>query len=679
MVRRFGIAFAIAAAVGSLSAAAVSALEARSAAGRPGARAAAPARSPDVAHDPVLDRILGHHRGSIVVVDLKARRTLATAGGSASLTEAAPLGSVAKIVTAYGALKAGITTSEQLIVCEGRFEGRTCRKAHGRLDVTQALARSCNVHFLKLGAQLGPSRLSGAAKRFGFANSTGTLDAAIGVGAAFRASPAELAKAISIVATDRGDRHLAPIRAGLRLALEGDGTARGLGGPGRSAAGKTGTAIFDPLSDPPRWYGHFVGYAPADAPEIAVAIRIEGRSAAKDAVPVADQVLRAFSPRPEQQARGIRVRLFAAHEIGRVDILGEGDVEVGGVRERLGPGGLVILPGRDRDLTIRPRGGSLLLVRPSLAARRGRPEAIAARRIPGKIDVAVRGRQIRATAILDVELYAGSVATAELGPGLNPRTLAAQAILARTFALANPGRHGDEGADLCDLSHCQVYKGHLESSRIAAEALGETAGLVLTHRGELADGLYHADCGGRRLANEAVFGGSPRPYLRGGPDAACRYRTSRIRAWTVHYTLSQVADALAGLPEVQVGKLSAVRTEAVSGDWRSPGAVRLEGDEGVRVLSAYRFWRAMATRFGWGAFRSVRYAIIPDRHGISIVGAGAGHAVGLCQAGALALGARGEGADAILGHYFPGASVVPMAAVARPPAAFERPLIGALR
>ena len=49
--------------------------------------------------------------------------------------------------------------------------------------------------------------------------------------------------------------------------------------------------------------------------------------------------------------------------------------------------------------------------------------------------------------------------------GNAPRAaLEAQAIAARSYAVARAGRHEDEGADLCDGTHCQVYLGRLAAT-----------------------------------------------------------------------------------------------------------------------------------------------------------------------------------------------------------------------
>ena len=59
-----------------------------------------------------------------------------------------------------------------------------------------------------------------------------------------------------------------------------------------------------------------------------------------------------------------------------------------------------------------------------------------------------------------------------------------QAILARTYALANRGRHAREGFDLCSTTHCQVYTppDHQPTAvaRLVATAVNRTRGLIIT-------------------------------------------------------------------------------------------------------------------------------------------------------------------------------------------------------
>ena len=84
-------------------------------------------------------------------------------------------GSIFKIVTLAGALDYDPNVVHQDFTCSGTwdYEGgdivcMSGRTAHGDIDVKQAFVKSCNVTFGKLAYQLGISRLSETAEKFGF-------------------------------------------------------------------------------------------------------------------------------------------------------------------------------------------------------------------------------------------------------------------------------------------------------------------------------------------------------------------------------------------------------------------------------------------------------------------------------------------------------------------------------
>jgi peptidoglycan glycosyltransferase len=62
--------------------------------------------------------------------------------------------------------------------------------------------------------------------------------------------------------------------------------------PGLNVAGKSGTAELDPGTSPHSW---FIGFAPADNPQVAIAVLVErsGGGTVK-ASPIAGQLLRAW-------------------------------------------------------------------------------------------------------------------------------------------------------------------------------------------------------------------------------------------------------------------------------------------------------------------------------------------------------------------------------------------------
>ena len=59
---------------------------------------------------------------------------------------------------------------------------------------------------------------------------------------------------------------------------------------------------------------------------------------------------------------------------------------------------------------------------------------------------------------LPVEVYVARVLAGEAAPESPPASLEALAIAIRTYTATNRGRHGADGFDLCDQTHCQVMR-----------------------------------------------------------------------------------------------------------------------------------------------------------------------------------------------------------------------------
>ncbi len=120
---------------------------------------------------------------------------------------------------------------------------------------------------------------------------------------------------------------------------------------------------------------------------------------------------------------------------------------------------------------------------------------------------------------LSLEDYLRGVVPLELGPGLFPEPDAqkAQAVAARTYALANLGQFQAEGFDVCDTPRCQVYGGSSAEHPVSDRAVRDTAGQVLAFNGEPINALFTATCGGHTEDVEVVFPEWRGTYLRGVP------------------------------------------------------------------------------------------------------------------------------------------------------------------
>lgn len=140
-------------------------------------------------------------------------------------------------------------------------------------------------------------------------------------------------------------------------------------------------------------------------------------------------------------------------------------------------------------------------------------------RYRGKVEI-FPNAQGRLTVVntLDLETYLRGVVPKEMGAWEFPsvEALKAQAVAARTYAVANRGKRAADGFDMSDTVADQVYGGRDGEQSLTDRAIQETEGLFATYGGTPIQALFMANCGGHTTDVGLVFGGDA-PYLKAVP------------------------------------------------------------------------------------------------------------------------------------------------------------------
>jgi len=97
---------------------------------------------------------------------------------------------------------------------------------------------------------------------------------------------------------------------------------------------------------------------------------------------------------------------------------------------------------------------------------------------------------------LPLELYIRGVVPSEMPSAWEHDAHKAQAIAARSYAIANLGKRAKYGYDLKDTPEDQAYGGATAETVQTNEAVEETRGLVLTYEGKIIPAYYSASAGG---------------------------------------------------------------------------------------------------------------------------------------------------------------------------------------
>src|SRR2546426_3982659 len=205
--------------------------------------------------------------------------------------------------------------------------------------------------------------------------------------------------------------------------------------------------------------------------------------------------------------------------------------------------------------------------KPVASAQFAGPLRLDGRELPGRLEVFSERGALVAVNSVDLEQYVAAVVASEIPPGWPAEALRAQAVAARTFAVAQkvaqgPGARAHLGSSVLD----QVYRNAARPPQPALDAARSTAGEVLTYGAAPIAAWFSASCGGVSESAEAAFHLEPgaAPYIRGGDGDDDR------REWTVRLPLAEITAALRKAQRMQA-EVRDVAVESRTASGRAPG------------------------------------------------------------------------------------------------------------
>lgn len=295
------------------------------------------------------DRAMEERAGAAVVADVSTGEILAARGLELAAHRLARPGSTVKPFVLMALLESGKLDARERLVCRRplRIGGVRMDCAHPAsvvdLDAGEAIAYSCNSYFAEAATRLSGAELVQSLRRAGLDSASGlekeeatgrietprdremlqlealgdrgievtalellgayrklALQKRNGAGAAGGESPAPTDVRNAGHGLNAGDSRVAGVDAAVFAGLEESvayGMAHAANVEGMKIAGKTGTAGS---RESAKTHGFFVGYAPAERPEIVVVVYLE-RGNGGDAAGVAQGVFAEFAkdrPRP---------------------------------------------------------------------------------------------------------------------------------------------------------------------------------------------------------------------------------------------------------------------------------------------------------------------------------------------------------------------------------------------
>jgi SpoIID/LytB domain protein len=318
---------------------------------------------------------------------------------------------------------------------------------------------------------------------------------------------------------------------------------------------------------------------------------------------------------------------------------------------------------------------------------------------------------------IGVETYLKSVISSEMSAGAHPELLKAHSIISRSWLLAQLGewkrpqqktqidpkhlirwydRENHAEFDFCAYDHCQRYHGiGKATSQSVFEAVRATSGQVLAYGGIVCDARYSKSCGGMTESFSAAWSDEEVPYLavfydgesfptgynlplsdetnaakwiRNAPPAFCNtndrqilnkilpdfdQETADFYRWRVVLKQEELQELLRRKLEVDFGAI--LRLDPIERG-RSGRIVKFKitGERETLIIGKeLEIRRALSPSHLY----SSAFVVDADSSGFTLIGAGWGHGVGLCQIGAALMAERGYNYREILAHYYRGTEV----------------------
>ncbi|MCX6257344.1 MAG: SpoIID/LytB domain-containing protein [Bacteroidia bacterium] len=265
------------------------------------------------------------------------------------------------------------------------------------------------------------------------------------------------------------------------------------------------------------------------------------------------------------------------------------------------------------------------------------------RRYKGEFKISLLGNKLLIVNVADIDEYIAGVVESEGGEKSAMEYYKTQAIICRTYALAHFDRHLNEGFQLCDGIHCQVYLGMSFFRPEIKEATKITSGLVIVDQdNKLVTAAFHSNCGGYTVNSEDVWS-LPKPYLVSVCDSFCLKsphavwdKTITVRKW-ISYLRDNGFRNTETLKPCQLCFNQPRRKQYYS-----------IGNDSVPLKKIRNDWE----------LRSTFFSITNTDSTLVFKGRGYGHGAGLCQEGAMVMAEKGKSYVDIISFYYTNVKII---------------------
>lgn len=265
---------------------------------------------------------------------------------------------------------------------------------------------------------------------------------------------------------------------------------------------------------------------------------------------------------------------------------------------------------------------------------------------------------------IDMEEYVAGVVPYEIGLEAPYEALKAQAVAARSQTISKIlyNRHNEDGYDLCNNTHCQVYKGLTRQNENTYRAAIETSNEILTYENKVIDAVFHSCCGGATEDAKDAWGGDL-PYLRHVKDYRedqsdaseekpyCSQGGKYIGWYDKAYQWTEIVKKKDIELRLKIGTLQNIEV-LKRGKSGRVHKIKFTGSKRSVTLT-----KELEIRAVFNNAKSSSFYLTERENSYKVSGKGMGHGVGMCQIGAIVQAHIGYSYLDILLFYYQGTQI----------------------
>lgn len=266
--------------------------------------------------------------------------------------------------------------------------------------------------------------------------------------------------------------------------------------------------------------------------------------------------------------------------------------------------------------------------------------------------------------------------------------LKAQTIAARSTIFATMGKHHfGQAFHICADDHCQCYRGTSYEQETSARAVNECLGETLMFENQVCDARYAKICGGVMESYENVWENKKIPYMVSGidgeieidypinteekarafidasPDVYCntdQYKlpkmlefSNHLFRWKLKYSREELEEIIRQKTGEDIGELQDILPLERGESGRLIYINIVGSKKTLKVGKELAIRRVLSKSHVYSSCFYVDKTVKDGKvKAFTLVGAGWGHGVGLCQVGATIMAEKGFSYADILAHYY---------------------------